>query len=291
MEKALLKENRIHGEPVYPVSTYRIDCEPDQPLLDLHWHDELEFLMVTKGTARLRVGASDFTVRAGEAIFVNVGELHSGSVVGERAVTFLAVVFHASLFGAGMHDKVYDRYILPLINQRYEVPSHISQQTEAERDMLRMLEQLLEESLFARPMHELTTKGLLHLCIAKLLSIRGGALREARNDPSAESMDRLKRVIEWIEERYGESITLGELAALARMSESYFCRFFKRITTKTPIEYINMYRIQRAAALLKDPNRKIMDIAMDAGFGNLNYFNTVFRKRFGCTPSEYRRRV
>jgi AraC-like DNA-binding protein len=129
------------------------------------------------------------------------------------------------------------------------------------------------------------------LCISKLLQGCGGVRRAGRSDPSTESMNRLKRVIGSIEERFDESITLGELAGLAQMSESYFCRFFKRITTKTPIEYINAYRIQRAALMLRQPDRKIMEIAMDVGFNNLNYFNTVFRKRYGCTPSEYRRRA
>lgn len=289
MDKSLLKEARVHGEPVYPVSTYRIACPPDRPLLDLHWHDELEFLMVLEGEAVFRVDASDVRVRAGEAIFVNSGELHSGVVSGGTPVTFDAVVFHSALFGDGLHDKVYDRYIFPLLHRNYVVPSHLTPDTAEGREMLAMLRQLFEINAEEAPMRELTTKGLLYLCVSKLLQAGGGKRRETRNEAGAERMERLKRVIALIEDRYEEPISLGELAAVAQMSESYFCRYFKRITTKTPVEYINDYRISRAAALLRQSDRKVMDIALDVGFGNLNYFNTVFRKRFGCTPSAFRR--
>ncbi|MCI3923099.1 AraC family transcriptional regulator [Paenibacillus sp. TRM 82003] len=289
MDKSLLKEARVHGEPVYPVSTYRITCPPDRPLLDLHWHDELEFLIMVEGEAVFRVDAADYTVRAGEAIFVNSGELHSGVVAGAEPVTFCAVVFHSALFGDGVHDKVYERYIFPLVDKTYVVPSHLTPATDACRDILSLLGQLFEANESEAPMRELTTKGLLHLCVSKLLLAGGGARREGKADAGGEKLERLKRVIARIEERYEESISLGELAEVAQMSESYFCRYFKRITTKTPVEYINDYRIGRAAALLRQSNRKVMDIALDVGFSNLNYFNTVFKKRFGCTPSSFRR--
>lgn len=289
MDKSLLKENRMHGEPVYPVSTYRITCPPDRPLLDLHWHEELEFLLVVEGEAVFRVDAADIPVRAGEAIFVNSGELHSGIVSGDAPVTFVAVVFHASLFGDGVHDKVYDRYIFPLIHKNYVVPSHLTPATPEGRTILELLEQLFDANESEAPLRELTTKGLLHLCLSKLLASGGEQRRAGKADAGSERLERLKRVMALIEERYEESIALKELAEVAQMSESYFCRYFKRITTKTPVEYINDYRIARASALLRQSDRKVMDIAMDVGFSNLNYFNTVFKKRFGCTPSAFRR--
>jgi AraC-like DNA-binding protein len=61
------------------------------------------------------------------------------------------------------------------------------------------------------------------------------------------------------------------------------------MTRKTPVDYINSYRIRQAAALLQQSDRKISDIAMDAGFDNVSYFIKVFRKAMKCSPSEFRK--
>ncbi|WP_274366002.1 AraC family transcriptional regulator [Paenibacillus thermotolerans] len=284
-----LKEKRLHGDPIYPVSIYQITCPPEQPLLDLHWHDELEFLMVTEGRAVFRVDVNDFEVREGEAIFVNGGELHSGYVAGGQPCSFLAVVFHPDLLGGGSFDVVRDRYIHPLVQKKYSVPAHITKATEPEKQLLSMLSELFQTNRANKPMYELTTKGLLYLCLAKLLQLGSPISRDLRKPENGSyKIERLKTVVEYIESRYHEPIALKQLAGLVSMSESSFCRFFKKITAKSPIDFINLYRVQQAAALLKQTDKKIMEISLDVGFNNVSYFNTLFKQRFGCTPATYR---
>jgi len=292
MKIATLKENRIHGEPHYPVSTYRIGCPPNRPLLDLHWHDELEFLLVTEGRATFRVDASDYELTAGEAIFVNGGELHSGAVVGDEPVTFRAVVFGAELFGGGdARDKIHELYVEPLLQRRFAVPAKIGGGAPEARDIAAMLAALFEANEAETPMRELTTKGLLHLCLAKLLRMGEPSPKSGSPDGSAARVERLKSVIEHIEAHCEGPLPLKEMAAMAGMSEAYFCRFFKKMTALTPVEYVNTVRVQKAAELLRRDERKIMAIAMDVGFNNLNHFNRLFKRRFQCTPSEFRRRL
>jgi len=290
MKIATLKENRVHGEPHYPVSTYRITCFPDRPLLDLHWHDELEFLLVTAGRAAFRVDAAELELAAGEAMFVNSGELHSGSVIGDEPVTFRAVVFGADLFGAERSDKTYDRYVAPLLRRSFDVPSKIGSASPEERAIVALLEQLFAANEAEAPMRELTTAGLLHMCVAKLLTLRGGRRRTDKPDSADGRIERLKAVIAHIEERYEGPLPLRDLAGIAGMSEAYFCRFFKKMTAQTPVEYVNTVRVQKAADMLRRSDRKVMAIALDAGFSNLNHFNNVFKRRFGCTPSAFRKR-
>ncbi|PZD96273.1 AraC family transcriptional regulator [Paenibacillus sambharensis] len=290
MNKATLKENRKHGDPVYPVSTYDIHVASDEPLLDLHWHDELELLLVTEGQAVFRVDVHDYEVKAGEAIFVNSGELHSGYVAGSSACSFEAVVFHAELLGGGAIDIVHDQYIQPLMRKNYTVPVHITGQTGEGRDILGMLNSLFAVNRSKSPVYELTTKGLLCLILSKLLllGVPGDLGKKART--GSYRIDRLKKVIQYIEQHYPEPILLKELAGQVSMSEAYFCRFFKNITTKSPVSYINDYRVQQAALLLRQTDKKVMEVALDVGFNNLSYFNTMFKQRFGCTPVTYRKR-
>ncbi|WP_027084853.1 AraC family transcriptional regulator [Cohnella panacarvi] len=290
MNKSLLKEERKHGTPVYPVSLYEITCSPDHPLLYLHWHDELEFLLVTEGRAAFRVDASDYELNAGEAIFVNSGLLHSGSVLGEEPCSFVAVVFHPSLFGNGSIDYLFDQYIVPVIQETLRLPVHLQRRTGPAIELLDMLHRIAKANRDMRLASEMEIKGLLFICLSRML-----ALSEPTAGPRREQddyrIDRLKAVIEHIEQHYAETITLRQLAGIACMSESYFCRFFKKITTKSPVEYMNGYRVQQAAARLRETDDKMMEIALDVGFNSLSYFNVVFRGRYGCTPSDYRKKL
>ncbi|MNP17428.1 Bifunctional transcriptional activator/DNA repair enzyme AdaA [compost metagenome] len=102
-------------------------------------------------------------------------------------------------------------------------------------------------------------------------------------------VNRLKKVILYIQENYQEPIRTRDLSDLIPMSEGQFCRFFKAMTRKTPVDYINSYRIRQAAALLQQTERKISDIALEVGFDNVSYFIKVFRKAMSCSPSEFRK--
>ena len=68
----------------------------------------------------------------------------------------------------------------------------------------------------------------------------------------------------------------------------YFCRLFKQYTGKTPIEYLNNYRIEQAAKLLIETNDSITDIAFDCGFENTSYFIRKFKAQKSATPKQYR---
>jgi len=288
-----LKENRRHGDPLYPVSVYEQICRAGEPLLDLHWHDELEFLYVTRGRAVFRVGTEDYELGEGEAFFANSGVLHSGFSVGGEGCSFRAIVFHPDLLAGGF-ELMREKYIQPLLAGRYAVPAVLRGADEGELELLGALRSVYRLNETAEPAYELATKGLLHVAVAGLLrmggpvDVRGGS----GSGLAAEHyrMERLKKVIEHIHEGYAGQIRLKELADLLSMSEAYFCRFFKEITARSPVDYINQYRVRKAAELLKTTNGKMMEIALDVGFNNLSYFISVFKSRFGCTPAAYRKR-
>lgn len=85
-----------------------------------------------------------------------------------------------------------------------------------------------------------------------------------------------------------ENISLEDMAKTIRMNEKYFCKFFKDITKKTPMEYLNHYRIECACEKIKFFDSSITDVAYDCGFNDTSYFTKVFKKyNSGMTPREY----
>jgi AraC-like DNA-binding protein len=104
-----------------------------------------------------------------------------------------------------------------------------------------------------------------------------------------ERSEKLKQVLNYIQENYAAKISVETLASRIHMSKGYFYRFSRQMTRKTPIDYLNSYRINQAATLLLESRKKIFEIALDVGFDNFSYFISVFKKLMKCTPLEYRR--
>ncbi|WP_099866259.1 helix-turn-helix domain-containing protein [Pararhizobium haloflavum] len=100
---------------------------------------------------------------------------------------------------------------------------------------------------------------------------------------------RIERVLQHLHTRHTEPIAVGDLAALACMSESALHRMFRRHTRLTPLEYLTQLRIGHACSLLIGTERPIRVIAGDVGFANLALFNRIFKSRRAMTPRDFRK--
>ena len=99
---------------------------------------------------------------------------------------------------------------------------------------------------------------------------------------------RILKVKNFISKNYMDELRLPELASLAGMSSSAFSRFFKLHTGRNISEYIIDLRLGYAARMLVDTAKSISEIGFDCGFNNLSNFNLIFKKKKGCSPSEFR---
>ena len=88
-----------------------------------------------------------------------------------------------------------------------------------------------------------------------------------------------------------ESVSLEELAQRFFMSRSYLTRSFRNVTGFSVVEYMTYIRIQKAQQLLREADRSITEIADLCGFGNITYFEKVFKTTTGHTPVQYRKTV
>lgn len=100
----------------------------------------------------------------------------------------------------------------------------------------------------------------------------------------------MKRVIGFIGEHYTESLGLRDLAGMAAMSRSHFCRMFRAATGVAFRDYVRTLRLRRAEEMLRRPRASFTAIALEVGFYDLAHFDKAFRKRFGVSPSEFVRR-
>ncbi|WP_281170152.1 bifunctional transcriptional activator/DNA repair enzyme AdaA [Paenibacillus pinihumi] len=96
-------------------------------------------------------------------------------------------------------------------------------------------------------------------------------------------------VTEYVDNHYGESLTLETLAYLSHGTPYHLHRTFKKVTGSTPVDYIQHIRIEQAKRLLSTSDDPVSQIGESVGLANTPYFITLFKKRTGQTPEVYRR--
>ena len=98
-----------------------------------------------------------------------------------------------------------------------------------------------------------------------------------------------KKMTTYIYEHYADRIGLNDIASSAGISRSKCAAVFSKYTETSPIDFLNSYRLEMSAAMLKNTNDSISSIAFSCGFSQQSYFNRMFLREYGMTPKEYRK--
>jgi AraC-like DNA-binding protein len=289
MNRDLLKENRMHGDIMFPLSVYSISQPAGKNIiLDCHWHDELEFLMITGGKALFQIDTAQYELEKGQCIFVNSGELHAAYAADNKACSFDAVVFGLSFLQSGTYDLLQSRYIDSIPGRQHAMPRHIKGCTDWEGTLLSRLSEIIRLCFDKPYTYEMQVKALLYQIFSSLLSNSGPAMPAGEATADLYRMERIKSALKLIQDNYHKKLSTRDISLALNLSEGHFCRMFKQLVKKTPIDYLNYYRVNKAARMLETTDKKIIDTAMEVGFDNFSYFISTFKHYIGTTPAKYR---
>jgi AraC-like DNA-binding protein len=123
---------------------------------------------------------------------------------------------------------------------------------------------------------------------ALTVRLAAGLSADAREGPP-NAVARVTRTVRMIERHPDTGMALGSLAREAGLSPYHFLRTFERLTGVTPHQYVLRARLREAAMRLALEPARVLDIALDCGFGDVSNFNRAFRAEFGVSPRVYRR--
>ncbi len=108
-----------------------------------------------------------------------------------------------------------------------------------------------------------------------------------KNPFTQKDQERLRRVYAFIDQHYQRKIAISEVAALSNLTEAAFCRYFKKMTRLTFVEFLNHYRIDKAKKLLLT-DRNVTEACFECGFESLSYFNRTFKHITRQNPRAFR---
>lgn len=102
-----------------------------------------------------------------------------------------------------------------------------------------------------------------------------------------EQIEAVQRMQDYIEKHLCEKISFANIASSSLFSPWYARRLFIEYTGLTPADYIRKLRLQKSVLQLRDNKTKILDVALDLGFGSVDGYQRLFKREFGCNPKEY----
>lgn len=308
MEKTMIsgfKEKTSHGNVLMPIQRYRCSYQE----LYLHWHEEVEITWIEEGSINYAINFEPFRLNKDDILLITPHTLHSARVDTEKGEEMISesLVFHLDLLGYQIPDACTMKYIGPLQKGKSRFVPVIRAGQPGHGELLECLKELLphvdqrESAPFSRmdvdipyaafgrrDVDELYIKELLFRFF-RLLYQYEYVVKNENTSNDSEMEKKLKTVIAFIQEHYTENMSIREIARVCHFSQAHFMNFFKRFAGMTCVEYINHYRLSRAAETLVTTDLPVMETALENGFHNISYFNKLFRREFGATPREYRR--
>lgn len=111
-----------------------------------------------------------------------------------------------------------------------------------------------------------------------------------KNRYSKKEQHRIRNIYALIDERYQNKIAVDEVAELCNLTKPAFCRYFKKATGSTFVEFLNQYRISQSKRLLLT-GKNVSETCFECGFESLSYFNRTFKKVTGENPSAFKKRL
>lgn len=265
---------------------YIVERHKSEFLFPLHTHRDFELNFIENGRGVRRVvgdsveeiGDYELTLVAGESL-VHAWEQGSCTNPDVREVTiqFAPELFSPELLGKNQFSSI--RKMLARANHGLTFSLKTIMKVYSMLDILASQTERFEQFLcFLKILNELSLADDSRVLASTAF---------AKADGDVESR-RIHKVKQHIHEHYSEEIRLEELASLAGMSTSAFCRFFKTHTGRTVMDYVIDIRLGNAARLLVDTTAPISEICWQCGFNNLSNFNRIFKAKRGYTPRDFR---
>lgn len=134
------RENKLHGQPEFPLHIYRVEHQARvHSILPVHWHNEMEIIYLAEGLATFHIESREFDIQAGDALIVHPGELHSGMDTAMGGTCYYSIVFKGSWLSSPQPDRVQELFLDPVLQGSVRLPALLSAADAAHSPLLLLI--------------------------------------------------------------------------------------------------------------------------------------------------------
>lgn len=251
-----------------------------------NFHDYFEIAYLYHGSARIRIEGNEYQLTQGDIALIGSDLMHTYEPCNGMPADFVWIAFLPNTIYVPGESEIDFEFIRPFYEHQYNflVPG---------ASLDRSVPELFLRMYRLMDSHELHYKIQVKTCLYELLSSlvlyydKFEVIKKISYDKRQHEVGRLRRVFDFVSHHYDERITLEQAAQVACMSKHYFCKFFKKVTGFTFLEYLMRFRIDKAKELILEDKQPITEIAYDVGFDNLSYFYRIFKRYTKFNPREF----
>ena len=255
----------------------------------LHYHNVHEIALILKGSGKRIVGDNIENFMENDLIFIGRALPHA-SYIGEDYLSTnqdfhaLVIYFQPDWFNEELLNSTDFARVRKLIK---EIDRGIKifgkTRTRVIKELIKLKNSTgLERIIKILDILDFVSKSDHYECLAS----EGYINSYGHNDVA-----RLGEVYKYIMKNFNDIIKLSEIASVANMTETSFCKYFKNKTGKTFSNFVNEVRIGQACKMILNQNLSMSDICYSCGFNNLTNFNRTFRHFMKMTPTEYKKNL
>lgn len=280
----IYNELKQHGTENFPVEFYHIDSDHPKYEMAFHWHSEFEIVRILQGSLRISLDNHEHIMLEGDCVFINSETVHGAS---PQDCIYECIVFNPQYLSINESDC--KSFIDGLLNRTIYINEIFFYDDVQYTHIISSLFDAIKNRLSG---YTLTVTGCLYELFG-LVRARGNYSENPFINSihhNEKNVIMLKKALAYIRTSYDSQISLADIADAAGISPKYLCTFFKDMTGQTPFEYLNAYRIERAARKLINSDLPITQIAFSCGFNDLSYFIKTFKKIKNVTPRNFRKK-
>lgn len=234
-------------------------------------YPDYQWIQCRSGKGELNLNGVIHTIEKGQGMFLFPNEPHEYHAIGgEWNVDW--IIFK------GTHVQSFVNDILKIKKSgMYYITSPITVSDK--------IADLFKIDSSAEPTKNFTCSSIVYAILLDLLRLTSAT----QNTSIVNKFDRINTVLSYIDKNYSDTLSLSQLAEIAKLTPEYLCSVFKKSTSQTLFEYINMVRISKSKELLlSDKNLPVKTVARSVGFNDTSYFGLIFKKFEHMTPSDFR---
>ncbi|MCQ2519171.1 MAG: AraC family transcriptional regulator [Lachnospiraceae bacterium] len=280
-------------DPSYPVIVRFGELNPDykNSEAELFKFGQMVIVIINSGALRIIADGRVENISAGEGLLINIGVECKCHLTSVEPCSYYVMAFDPQFVFSS--KSMYRKYCQPFTENSNIKLIKFSEDNLRDETVLDSINRIIAVNMAHKPNYELITLNILCAMWINFLEYtkEGNVVYNGKNVPGADEK-RVKAGIKYIEENYQDMVTLVDIAEHVHLSDSECCRCFKRVLDKSPVNYLIEYRVFMAVKILfKNPEaaESMSDLCFKTGFNNPSYFNKIFKRFVGCTPTEYRK--
>lgn len=255
-----------------------------------HIHDFVEFLYGVDCECSVYADNQVYDFKNNEFIVFKSKQIHKVITKWMTNSRYIYIKVKIDAIYSSNYSSLDFKYILPFILNNMGHKCHFTEEELKGTGIPEAIWEIYNESQKQEYGYEITITGNLHKIYAFLLR-QWHSERENKSIFNEMDETRISEVLKYIEENYQNELSADEVAKKCHVSYSYFSRWFKKITGKTFIQYVNYVRINHAEQLLMNSDYNITEISMQTGFPTTSYFIKQFKLQKGYSPGKFRKMI